>query len=112
MRRIASVTSRPRSTGPKLRGVLIAADRFGNVATSIDRTAFAAFAGGAPVRLTLAGRTLRLVETYADIGDGEVAALFGSAGILEVAARSAPALGREGVQPGAPIEVARQTDSL
>ena len=103
---------RPRVVDGMLRGVLIAADRFGNVATSIDRAAFEAFAGGAPVRLTLAGRPLRLVGTYAEIGDGEVAALFGSAGVLEVAARSAPALGRDGVQPGAPIEVARQPDSL
>lgn len=99
---------RPRVAGDVLRGVLIAADRFGNVATSIDRAAFEAFTGGAPVRLTLAGRPLRLVGTYAEIGDGEVAALFGSAGLLEVAARSSPALGRDGVQPGAPIEVARQ----
>jgi S-adenosylmethionine hydrolase len=95
-----------------LRGVLIAADRFGNVATSIDRAALEAFAGDAPVRLTLAGRPLRLVGTYADIGDGEVAALFGSAGFLELAARAAPALGREGIQPGAPIEVVRQPDNL
>src|SRR3954464_13540384 len=83
---------RPRLVDGVLRGVLIAADRFGNVATSIDRAAFEAFACGAPVQLTLAGRPLRLVGTYAEIGAGEVAALFRSGGILEVAARSAPAL--------------------
>jgi S-adenosylmethionine hydrolase len=103
---------RPRVVGGILRGVLVAADRFGNVTTSIDRVAVEAFAGGMPVRLTLAGRALRLVATYAEIGDGEVAALFGSAGFIEVAARSAPALGREGVEPGAPIDVARQPDSF
>ena len=100
---------RPVVQGGVLRGVLVAADRFGNVATSIDRVAFEAFAAGSTVRLTLDGRTLRLVETYVEIGAGEVAALFGSAGLLEVAARSAPALGRPGVQPGAPIEVVRAT---
>jgi len=103
---------RPRVVDGFLRGILVAGDRFGNVVTSIDRAAFEAFACGGATRLTLAGRPLRLVDTYAEIGDGEVAALFGSAGFLEVAARSAPALGRAGVQPGAPIEVARQTDSL
>jgi len=41
-----------------------------------------------------------------------VAALFGSGGILEVAARSAPALGREGIEPGGPIEARRQPDNL
>ncbi len=95
--------------GDALRGVLVAADRFGNVATSIDRGTFEAFAGGGAVRLTLGGRPLRLVATYAEIADGEVAALFGSAGLLEVAARSTPALGRPGVRPGAAIEVARTT---
>jgi len=103
---------RPQLVHDVLRGVLIAGDRFGNVATSIDRAAFEAFACGAPVQLTLAGRPLRLVGTYAEIGGGEVAALFGSAGILEIAARSAPALGRDGIAPGAPIEVARQPDNL
>ena len=103
---------RPQLVHDVLRGVLIAGDRFGNVATSIDRAAFEAFACGAPVQLTLAGRPLRLVGTYAEIGGGEVAALFGSAGILEIAARSAPALGRDGIEPGAPIEVARQPDNL
>jgi S-adenosylmethionine hydrolase len=94
--------------GGALRGVLVAADRFGNVQTSIDRAAFEAFAAGAPVRVLLDGAPLRLVTTYAAIGDGEVAALFGSAGFLEVAARGGPALGRPGVAPGAPIAVHRQ----
>jgi len=103
---------RPRVVDGILRGVLIAADHFGNVVTSIDRAAFEAFAGGGPVGLTLAGRSVRLVGTYVEIDDGEVAALFGSAGVLEIAARSAPALGRDGVQPGTPIEVARQPDRV
>ncbi|MEO5822369.1 MAG: SAM-dependent chlorinase/fluorinase, partial [Vicinamibacteraceae bacterium] len=91
-----------------LHGVLVAADRFGNVATSLDRASLDAFAGGAAVRLTLGGEPLRLVVTYAEIADGEVAALFGSAGLLEVAARSAPALGRPGVHPGAPVTIVLQ----
>jgi len=39
---------RPQLVHDVLRGVLIAGDRFGNVATSIDRAAFEAFACGAP----------------------------------------------------------------
>lgn len=76
---------------------------------AIDRGACEAFAGGGAVQLTLGGRLLRLVATYTEIADGDVAALFGSACLLEVAARSAPALGRPGVLPGAPIEVVRTT---
>jgi S-adenosyl-L-methionine hydrolase (adenosine-forming) len=96
----------------RLIGTLVGADRFGNVLTSIDRASWDAFAAGGPVTIALAGARLRLVDTYAAIGDGEVAALFGSTGVLEVAARSVPALGRAGVQPGAPIEVARLPDTF
>jgi S-adenosyl-L-methionine hydrolase (adenosine-forming) len=88
-----------------LSGTLVSADRFGNVRTSIDRVIFDVFAGGGRVDVRLGDLPLRLVGTYVDIGDGEVAALFGSAGWLEIAARSAPALGRPGVTIGAPIRV-------
>jgi S-adenosylmethionine hydrolase len=91
-----------------LNGTLVSVDRFGNVRTSIDRMVFALFAGSATVEIRL-GSTLsppmRLVATYADIGDGEVAALFGSTGWLELAARSAPAFGRPGIAIGEPIAV-------
>jgi S-adenosyl-L-methionine hydrolase (adenosine-forming) len=99
---------RPIAAEGMLRGVLVAADRFGNVATSIDRRSVETFAAGAVVELTLSGLPLRLVGTYAEIADGEVAALFGSAGVLEVAARSSPALGRPGVHPGAALTIVRK----
>ena len=91
-----------------LTGTLVAADRFGNVRTSIDRMVFDLFAGPAKVEIrvgALPGQLVRLVDTYADIADGEIAALFGSAGWLEIAARSAPALGRPGLTIGQPIVV-------
>ena len=91
-----------------LTGTLVAADRFGNVRTSIDRMVFNLFAGSAPVQIRLGGMLgppVRLVTTYAEIGDGEVAALFGSTGWLEIAARSAPAFGRPGIAIGEPITV-------
>jgi S-adenosylmethionine hydrolase len=88
-----------------LSGTLVSADRFGNVLTSIDRVVFDVFAGTARVDVRLGSTPLRLVGTYAEIADGEIAALFGSAGWLEVAARSTPALGRPGVSIGAPIQV-------
>ncbi len=96
---------RPLVADGALTGVLVAADRFGNVATSIDRRSFETFAAGGAVRLVLGGQPLRLVTTYAEIADGEVAALFGSAGFLEIAARSAPALGRPGVHLGASVTI-------
>jgi S-adenosylmethionine hydrolase len=89
-----------------LAGTLVSADRFGNVLSSIDRVVFEVFAGTARVEVRLGSTPVRLVGTYAEIRDGEVAALFGGAGWLEIAARSAPALGRPGVTIGAPIHVA------
>jgi S-adenosylmethionine hydrolase len=89
----------------RLTGVLVAADRFGNVLTSIDRAAVEAFAAGRPVEVEAGGRRVRLVGTYADIAEGDVAALYGSTGCLEIAARSAPALGRAGLAIGGPIAV-------
>ena len=88
-----------------LRGRLLRADRFGNVITSLDRVAFDVFASGARVEIRVNDQPVRLVDTYADIAVGEVAALFGSAGWLELAARSAPALGRPGIAIGEPIVV-------
>ena len=84
-----------------LTGRLVAADRFGNVVT-LDRSRPPSMPSRAGARLACAspGGRLRLVGTYAEIGDGEVAALFGSTGLLELAARSAPALGRDGVAIG------------
>ena len=104
---------RPRVVDGILRGVLIAADRFGNVATSIDRAAFEAFAGGAPVRLTLAGRSGaagRHLRRDRRRGSG------GALRQRRLCSRSRRARRRRsaatGVQPGAPIEVARQPDRL
>ncbi len=67
--------------------------------------AFEAFAGGGAVRLTLAGSRCGWSPPMPRLPTGKWRALFGSAGLLEVAARSAPALGRPGVQPGAVDEV-------
>jgi S-adenosylmethionine hydrolase len=95
-------------TEDSVRGAILLVDRFGNLVTNIDRRTFDRFAARGPVRIGLAGTAVqRLVDTYADIGSGEVCALFGSTDRLEIAAHAASAAERLGVGVGARVEIKR-----
>jgi len=72
----------------ELRGVTLAADPFGNLATSIR----AADLGGAAVlEVDVAGRQARFVRSYGEAARGELVALLGSGGRVEVAVREGSA---------------------
>ena len=76
-----------RSPG-QVRGVTLAADPFGNLVTSIRGEDLV----GAEVRAVLCdGRAARWVRTYADGEQGELLALVGSSGRVEVAVREGSA---------------------
>jgi S-adenosylmethionine hydrolase len=78
-----------RSAG-QVRGVTLAVDPFGNLVTSIQEADLA----GAEVRLALCdGRPARWVRTFADGQPGELLALLGSGGRVEVAVREGSAAG-------------------
>lgn len=78
-----------RSAG-QVRGVTLAVDPFGNIVTSIREVDLA----GAEVRLALCdGRPARWVRTFADGQPGELLALVGSGGRVEVAVREGSAAG-------------------
>jgi S-adenosylmethionine hydrolase len=62
-----------------VQGEVIAIDRFGNAITNL----LGAHAG----TLVLQKKTLRLHRTYGDLGDGEVAAVVGSSGLIEIVQR-------------------------
>lgn len=68
-----------RAADGTVNGVVIAVDRFGNAITNLVA------ARGGVVRV--AGRTLPLRRTYSDVGRGEVLALVGSNGLVEIAVR-------------------------
>lgn len=91
-------------------GEVVRVDRFGNLVSNIDRPTFEHFAqtgGGIQVRVGEA--TIgRLVETYADITDDEVCALFGSTDHLEFAASETRAADRLGADRGAAVVVSRE----
>jgi S-adenosylmethionine hydrolase len=76
-------------------GEVIAIDRFGNAVTNLI-----APRGG---RVEIAGRTMPIVRTYADVSSGEMVALVGSIGFVEVAQRDGRAADALGVVRGMPV---------
>jgi S-adenosyl-L-methionine hydrolase (adenosine-forming) len=75
-------------SGGQVRGVTLAIDAFGNIVTSIREEDLA----GAEVRAVLCdGRAARWVRTFGDGEPGELLALVGSGGRVEVAVREGSA---------------------
>jgi S-adenosylmethionine hydrolase len=92
----------PVRTADALEGRCLAADPFGNLATSIRRSDLAASAIAA---VTVGERTVPLVATFGDADPGELVALWGSSGRLEIAVREGSAARALGVGRGAPVRV-------
>jgi S-adenosylmethionine hydrolase len=79
-----------------LAGEVITVDRFGNLVTNLI-----APRGGS---VSVAGRAVgEVVRTYADAPPGELVALVGSTGLVEIARRDGSAARELGVGRGAPV---------
>jgi len=89
----------PTRDGPRLRGEVLLADPFGNLVTSIR----AAHLPGGSLAVEAAGRPARVVRTYGEGRPGELVALLGSSGRLEVSVREGSAARTLGVGRGAPV---------
>jgi len=84
-------------------GTCLAADPFGNLVTSVRR----ADLGAASVAgVTVAGRPARLVAAFGEGEPGELLALWGSGGRLEIALREGSAAKALASWRGAPVRVA------
>ena len=83
-------------------GACLAADPFGNLVTSVHRSDLGA---ASVVGVTVAGRPARLVGTFGDGDAGEILALWGSGGRLEIAVREGSAARDLGTWRGAPVRV-------
>jgi len=93
-----------RREGGALFGECLAADPFGNVLTSIRASDVAdLLAGGGSPSAEVQGRPARLVRTFGDGAPGELLALVGSSGRLEIAVREGSAAAFLGVVRGAPV---------
>jgi S-adenosylmethionine hydrolase len=91
-----------------LTGAVLRVDRFGNLVTNIDRRTLEKFTAGQPFNIATGSHAVpHLVSTYAEIGETEVCALFGSTDHLELAARSSSAEARLGRGAGTAVTVTR-----
>lgn len=88
--------------GNELRGVLLAADPFGNVVTSIRG---GDLAGAAVMEVDVSGRKARFVRTYGEGERGELLALVGSGGRLEIAVREGNAARLLGAGAGIAVRI-------
>ncbi|MBW3624324.1 MAG: SAM-dependent chlorinase/fluorinase [Armatimonadetes bacterium] len=100
----------PILTQGRMEGRIVHIDRFGNLVSNIRRSLWDSFTGASPERpphiriATWEGVGLR--RTYAEVPPGEMLALFGSLGFLEIGVNGGSAADRLKVQRGAAITVA------
>jgi len=80
-----------------LRGEVILIDRFGNAVTNLL---------GAHGELLVGQRAIPVRRAYADVAPGEVVALVGSSGLLEIAVRDGSAAMTLGLTRGSPVRCA------
>jgi S-adenosylmethionine hydrolase len=91
-----------------LRGAVLKVDKFGNLITNISEVdAPALFGNNVPdVSILIAGETItRVCYSYSDGEDGEIFAIVGSSGYLEIAAKQASAAEKLVAGVGTPIGV-------
>jgi len=94
-----------REVAGAIAGSVVHVDRFGNLVTSIHADSVPGLGTG--TRLRVSGRLLRMVGTYGDLDRGEVGALRGSSGRLEIAAREASAADLLKARRGTAVIVSR-----
>jgi hypothetical protein len=80
-----------------LRGEVIVVDRFGNVITNLI--------GVHDGELRVGDRAIPFRRTYSDVASGELVALTGSSGLIEIAARDGSAAAALGIGPGAIVRL-------
>jgi S-adenosylmethionine hydrolase len=87
-------------------GEILLVDRFGNLTSNID--AESVYGLGERVDVASAGHVARLVSTYGDVRQGELCALIGSSGYLEIAVNGGNAAAHLSAGRGTPVVVRRR----
>jgi hypothetical protein len=80
-------------------GVVLGVDRFGNLITNLT--------GRGEGTVEIAGKLLRIMRTYGDVTEGELLALVGSHGLIEVAVRGGHAARTLGIGRGTLVTLRR-----
>lgn len=91
----------PEKTPTGARGSVVHVDRFGNLITDIP----ASWVPGSACVVVAGRRVGPMRRTYGDVRAGELVALIGSAGFLEISVRNGSAAAVLGVGPGARVEL-------
>jgi S-adenosyl-L-methionine hydrolase (adenosine-forming) len=90
----------------KLMGQLIHIDAFGNLISNITEEQFARFTGGRPFLIQVGKETIgSLKKAYWEGEEGELMALIGSGGLLEISVRESSAQRRLRTEQGDPISI-------
>jgi len=92
-------------------GTILKIDRFGNIVTNFEWSAFGQMLAQDFVMQVGLRCVARLAENYSAITPGELCAVEGSAGYIEISAREASAAAILGVAAGAPVELRIGTSS-
>ena len=99
-------TSAPVRHGDSVRGSVTHVDRFGNLVTDIPPRSLAPSA-----LIEIGGEVISgLRSTYASVESGELVALVGSTGMLEISLRDGSAAERLGVERGHPVYARPERD--
>jgi len=94
-------------------GVVLHADRFGNLATNLVEADLTALVDRRreSLEVIVGGCSLPLVRCYADVEAGSPCALVGSSGRLEIAVRMGRADALPGASPGSAVRVRRRASA-
>lgn len=94
-------------SGDVLHGRIIHVDRFGNLITNITEATLAGFLGdGRTAEITVGEHPVRgVLDHYGQVKSGELLALIGSSGLVEIAAREQSAAKMLGAQVGRVVRV-------
>ncbi len=97
----------PRREGDAIVAEVLAVDHFGNVLTNVRQQVDPRLSVGATLSVDIAGRRreLHLLESYGHAPPGQLVAIFGSQGYLELAEVNGSAASRLVVSVGAPLEI-------
>jgi S-adenosylmethionine hydrolase len=89
-----------------LEGAVLWADHFGNLVTNLPRALLSQRFSELDARVEVVGQRIeRIRRTYSDAAAGELLAMIGSFGMLEIAVRQGDAARTLGAGPGTPVRV-------
>jgi hypothetical protein len=99
-------TLEPEVADGAIKARVISVDQFGTLVSNLSQDQFSRLAGSRPFRITVGGSILRNISrSYSEVREGEVLALFGSSGLLEIAVRNGDCRRVLQVTRGAPVEI-------